>query len=40
VKELASRIAIVPMLAESPTGPERLRALLRGYAYPMENPNA
>lgn len=36
---LAARTAVVPLLAESPVGPERLREMLRGNAHPMENAN-
>lgn len=34
---LAERAAVVPMLAEPPVGPERLRALARGGAHQLEN---
>ena len=37
--ELATRVAIVPMLAEAPVGPDHLRELVRGGAQQMENTN-
>jgi arsenite-transporting ATPase len=39
VRELASRLAVVPMLAEARTGAERLRALVGGAPHRMENAN-